>query len=177
MLANQILDDLGWVDTNGDGIRERDGEELVFPFNFFTDEATGRAAEVLQGQLMDIGIMLELGPMEAAAQAEMLVAEQHEFFIRGYGYPDPVIISWMVYYPNRNALNNPDADALAMIADSTMDPAARMGAVDDLNRWLIDNDAWFPLWTPYTLIGYRADLKGVEFDFQGGLFLHNAYFE
>jgi peptide/nickel transport system substrate-binding protein len=176
-LSNQILDDLGWVDTNGDGVRERDGEELVFPFNFFTDEATGRAAEVIQGQLLDIGIMLELGPMEAAAQAEMLVAEQHEFFIRGYGYPDPVIISWMTYYPNRNALNNPDADALAAIADSTMDPAARFDAVDDLNRWLIDTYAWFPIWTPFSLTAIRSELKGVIYDFQGYPFFLDAYYE
>jgi peptide/nickel transport system substrate-binding protein len=172
--SNQILDDLGWVDTNGDGVRERDGEELVFPIIYNTEEAIGRAAEVIQGQLSDIGIALELNPMEAAAQAEILVAEQQDFFIRAYGYPDPVILSWMVYYPNRNALNDEGSIALGNAADATIDNDARMEAVDALNRYLIDMAAWFPIWTPYTYVGYQANLQGAIFDFQGGIIFHNA---
>jgi peptide/nickel transport system substrate-binding protein len=173
-MSNQILDDLGWVDTNGDGVRERDGEELVFPIIYNTEEAIGRAAEVIQGQLSDVGIALELNPMEAAAQAELLVAEEQDFFIRAYGYPDPVILSWMVYYPNRNALDETGSQELAAAADATLDNAARMEAVDALNRYLIDMAAWFPIWTPYTYVGYRSNLQGALFDFQGGILFNNA---
>lgn len=173
-LSNQILDDLGWVDTNGDGVRERDGEEMVFPLIFSTEEAIGRAAEVIQSQLADIGVALELEPMEAAAQAEVLVACGQDFFIRPYGYPDPVIVSWMVYDPNRNCMNIPEAVALGQKADSTIDVEARMQAVDDLNRWLIDYSAWFPIWTPYEFAGYRSEMQGAIFDFQGALLWHNA---
>ena len=175
-MANQILDDMGWVDTNGDGIREKDGEEMVYPFNFFTDEATGRAAEVIQGQLLDIGIMLELGPMEAAAQAEMLVNKNQDFFIRGYGYPDPVIVSIMVGPGNRNAYEDETASELAMAADTAMDPEARQAAVDALNKYLIDEAAWFPIWTPYTYIAYRSNVEGILFDVSGDIFFYDAYF-
>jgi peptide/nickel transport system substrate-binding protein len=173
-LSNQILDNLGWTDTDGDGIREKDGQPLEFPVIYNTEEAVGRAAEVIQGEFQDIGIALDLNPMEAAAQADILVAEQQDFFIRPYGYPDPVILSWMVQYPNRNAYEDAGATELQTKADATMDPAARMKAVDDLNRYLIDQQAWFPLWTPYTLVAYRSNLQGVMFDFQGGLIFHNV---
>ena len=106
-----------------------------------------------------------------------MVAEQQDFFIRPYGYPDPVIVSWMVYYPNRNAYDDPGAVALGNAADASLDNAARMQAVDDLNRYLIDNAAWFPLWTPYTYVAYRTELKGAIFDFQGGIIFHTATVE
>ncbi len=173
-MSNQILDDLGWVDTNGDGVRERDGVELVFPIIYNTEEAIGRAAEVIQGQLADIGIALDLQPMEAAAQAEKLVAQTQDFFIRPYGLADPVILSWMVYPPNRNAMEDPEAIALGQAADASVDVDARMEAVDTLNRYLIDNVGWYPIWTPYTYVGYRTELQGAIFDFQGGILFHNA---
>jgi peptide/nickel transport system substrate-binding protein len=172
-MSNQILDNLGWMDTDGDGIREKDGQPLSFPIIYNTEESVGRAAEVIQGEFQDIGIGLELNPMEAAAQAEMLVAEKQEFFIRPYGYPDPSILSAMVTYPNRNAYDDPGALELKQAADLTMDPVARLKAFDALNRYLIDQLAWFPMWTPYTLFGYRANLQNVLFDFQGGLVFHN----
>ena len=172
--ANQILDDLGWVDTNGDGVRERDGAELTFPMIFNTETTTGLAAEVIQSQLADIGIALDLQPMEAAAQAEILVAEQQDFFIRPYGLVDPVILSSMVTYPNRNAFDDPQATELRNIADSKLDFAERMQAVDNMNRYLIDNNSWFPLWTPYAYVASRAELQGEMFDFVGGIIFHNA---
>jgi len=172
--SNEILDELGWVDTDGDGVRERDGEPLTFPFIFSTEEAVSRAAQVLQSQLIDVGIDLELNPMESAAQAEVLVACEQDFFIRAYGYPDPVILSWMVYPPNRNCLDDPEPLALGQKADATIDTDARMEAVDDLNRYLIDMAAWFPLWTPFEFAGYRTELQGAIFDFQGALLWHNA---
>ncbi|MEM5774594.1 MAG: ABC transporter substrate-binding protein, partial [Anaerolineaceae bacterium] len=172
--SNQILDDLGWVDTNGDGVRERDGQELKFPMIFNTETTTGLAAEVIQSQLADIGIALDLQPMEAAAQAEILVAEQQDFFIRPYGLVDPVILSSMVTYPNRNAFDDAQATELRNIADGSIDFAERMQAVDNMNRYLIDNNAWFPLWTPYAYVASRAELQGEMFDFVGGIIFHNA---
>ncbi|MEM5773817.1 MAG: ABC transporter substrate-binding protein, partial [Anaerolineaceae bacterium] len=176
-LSNELLDGLGWLDTNGDGVREKDGVELVFPIIYNTEEAIGRAAEVIQGQLSDIGIKLDLQPMEAAAQAEILVAKTQDFFIRPYGLADPVILSWMVVLPNRNSYYTEEAERLQQFADSQLDNTERLEAVDALNRLLIDTSAWFPLWTPYSYVAYRANVKGLMFDFQGYAIIHNAYLE
>jgi peptide/nickel transport system substrate-binding protein len=175
--ANEILDGLGWMDSNGDGVRERNGEEMVFPIIYNTEEAIGRAAEVIQGQLADVGISLDLQPMEAAAQAEILVAKTQDFFIRPYGLADPVILSWMVVLPNRNSYETEEATRLQQYADSQLDNDVRLEAVDALNRYLIDTNAWFPIWTTYSYIGYRANVKDLLFDFQGYALIHNAYIE
>jgi len=171
--SNEILDGLGWLDTNGDGVREKDGAEMIYELMINTEPANQVAAEVIQGELADIGIGININPMEAAAQAEKLVAEQQEFFIRPYGLVDPVILSSMVTYPNRNAYDDPTAAELRAVADGSADFDARMAAVDALNRYLIDTNAWFPLWTPYSYIAYRSNMTGAIYDFTGAIIIHN----
>jgi peptide/nickel transport system substrate-binding protein len=68
--ARRLLDEAGWRDTNGDGIREKDGEEFVF--TALTDGQTQRIAVILQDRLADVGMRMEItsrpGPAEVWGQ-------------------------------------------------------------------------------------------------------------
>jgi peptide/nickel transport system substrate-binding protein len=60
-LAAQLLDEAGWVDSNGDGTRDKDGTELVI--RFVTNTRPIRAESVgpiVQQQFSDIGVGVEL---------------------------------------------------------------------------------------------------------------------
>lgn len=59
--ANTILQDAGYVDTNADGIREINGENIHL--QFYLDTSTGTAAtlaQAIQADLKNIGIEVEL---------------------------------------------------------------------------------------------------------------------
>ncbi len=64
--ARRLLEDAGWVDADGDGVRERDGEELRF--TVITDAGRGdRVAVIIQAHLRAVGMRMEIqtlpGPM------------------------------------------------------------------------------------------------------------------
>ncbi len=58
--ANALLDEAGWVDTNGDGVRDKDGEELILVHGTTTREVRQDAQAVFQQQLAEVGVQLEL---------------------------------------------------------------------------------------------------------------------
>jgi len=67
--AEEILDDLGWVDTDGDGIREGTGEHAGEPLEFdigppIYDPVRVRAAELIAENLNQIGVNAKVQYME-----------------------------------------------------------------------------------------------------------------
>jgi len=175
--SSELLDGLGYLDSDGDGVREANGEPIVLPFAYAPSEDIQRIAETIQAQLSAVGIGVELNPMESAAQAEMLVACQQDLFIRQYGLNDATIVASMVTPPNRNCWDDATAQELAVEMDTTMDADARKAVALELNKYMVAQFAWVPLYSPLSYVAYRSELKGVIFDKIGGMYLYDAYFE
>ena len=64
--ANEILDDLGWTDTNGDGIREdNQGNEIAFSLVTNTGNTVrGRVAELVHQGMQQIGLRVDFRLIE-----------------------------------------------------------------------------------------------------------------
>ncbi|MEP7355895.1 MAG: peptide ABC transporter substrate-binding protein, partial [Anaerolineales bacterium] len=58
--AQRLLDGAGWKDTNGDGIRDKDGKELILRYATNTRELRKNYQAVVQQQLKSVGIGVEL---------------------------------------------------------------------------------------------------------------------
>ncbi|MCL4562756.1 MAG: ABC transporter substrate-binding protein [Chloroflexi bacterium] len=179
--ATELLTGLGYTPGSDGILVGKDGKQLDLTLNFpATDDAYKRAAETIQSELADIGVKVELGPMEAAAIAEMLNGCKQQMFMRAYGLPDAGIISSVfdtakMGSGNRNCWSDPKTDELIKTADTTMDPTARGQAVDALVNYLTDQRPHVPLWANYLYTAYRSTLKGLKFDKPGGFFLNDAY--
>ena len=60
-LAMQMLEEAGWVDEDGDGVREKDGEPFTFTCTTITgDQARRPIAELAQQFFADVGIDMQL---------------------------------------------------------------------------------------------------------------------
>jgi peptide/nickel transport system substrate-binding protein len=57
--AERLLDEAGWRDVNGDGVRERDGTEFAFDLLVHGADG-GRAAVYIQDQLRRVGVRVEI---------------------------------------------------------------------------------------------------------------------
>jgi peptide/nickel transport system substrate-binding protein len=106
--ARRLLGESGWRDTDGDGIRERNGEP--FRFTVLVGPAEQREAVYVQGQLRQVGVQIDIatrsewvqvfrqvraGEFEAAIGRFLMVLPgvmgQHQFFgDKSYiGYANP----------------------------------------------------------------------------------------
>ena len=67
--AIALLEEAGWVDSDGDGIREKDGQPLAFKWSALHHEEIG---EAMQGQLRDVGMDLEVQLVAGPVQIDLV---------------------------------------------------------------------------------------------------------
>ena len=61
--AKKLLEEAGWIDSNGDGVREKDGKDLALRYPYASgDETTDTMMVSIQQMLADVGIQLDLFP-------------------------------------------------------------------------------------------------------------------
>jgi peptide/nickel transport system substrate-binding protein len=176
-MARQLLADAGYT-PGADGVLAKDDVRLAFTL-IYPDSATlRRVAETIQSQLVDIGVQMDIGPLEAAAIADLTNRCEQEAFLRTFGYPDATILAHIkgpnIGTGNRLCMTSDEYDELMTIADSTMDPAARQDAIDAVATWLIENRPLIPLYAPINNAGARTEVVGIEFDVAGNPIYFNA---
>ncbi len=96
--AKQLLDEAGWVDSNGDGTRDKDGTELVLRYVTTTRPVRMDTQAVVQQQLQEIGIGLELGNFES------------DIFFGSYAEGGPCAVGEGDICEWSDAVNFPDPD-------------------------------------------------------------------
>lgn len=90
--AREILDNAGYVDRNGDGIREApDGTKLSFRLLYFTGAEEEAICTIIKERLKDVGIEVKLESLEIAAWEEKVVKKRdYELALcDGFQGPDP----------------------------------------------------------------------------------------
>jgi peptide/nickel transport system substrate-binding protein len=91
-MANQILDDAGWV-MNGDGVREKDGEELSFNLYVRSEsQFTIQMARLIAEQTAEVGIEFNVQIVSTDKLTELTIrkidgkpAPEFDTFIWGWG--------------------------------------------------------------------------------------------
>lgn len=95
--ANQILDEAGYEDTNGDGVREMPGggEPLNFTFAVRTDSQVAKPiADFAKGWLEDVGIAITYDLMNESKLTEVIGKGEYDMFHWSwtpYVDPDPML--------------------------------------------------------------------------------------
>ncbi|MCL4264357.1 MAG: ABC transporter substrate-binding protein [Anaerolineae bacterium] len=166
-LANQILDDAGYVDTNNDGVRETpDGRDLIFRLNWPSDSANApRMAELLAGNWGQIGVRTEQQALDPdALTAICCPAFDFDIMLWGWGSdPDPsFLLSVMTTDEittgtNETGYSNPEYDALFAEQAVELDKDRRIELVHQMQA-IAHND--LPYIIPYyeqTVQAFRSD--------------------
>jgi peptide/nickel transport system substrate-binding protein len=81
--ASQLLDQAGWRDQDGDGIREREGQ--TFKFTLLTDASRSRAAVLIQEHLRRVGVQMEIQTIAGQVMMGRVEGGKFDAFHFGYG--------------------------------------------------------------------------------------------
>lgn len=170
--AGQLLEDNGYVDTDGDGVREMPdgGQPLVFRYFVQTDDQnTTKAAPFIQNRLEDIGIGTEVTAMTSGRLTDEINAGTYDLFHWGW-IPDPDPDSILSYfqcdqrpadgqtYGNNDAYYcNPEYDRLYEEQRTTTNAEERFEIIHDMQRLFYSDSPYVMLWYGPILQAYRTD--------------------
>lgn len=179
--ANQLLDDAGYVDTNGDGVRESpSGDPLEF--RLIAIESTTvdvRAAELFRDAAAEVGIKLDLQTMDENTLGNTVYNTKDpdwDIFVWGWdsGVADPDYMLGIVLCSQIGGNNdvfycNEDYDKRYDEQATTIDEAQRMSIVHDMQRQFYDDAAYIVMWYQDKLQAYRTDTWQGWVEIPGGM--------
>ncbi|MBI5352484.1 MAG: peptide ABC transporter substrate-binding protein [Chloroflexi bacterium] len=162
--ANELLDAAGWMDSNGDGTRDKDGVELVLKYGTTTREIRKEIQAVFQQQLLEVGIGTELINAEnffdgyaeggPAATGALDIYE----YSTSANFPDPHTSEW--YCSNIPTDEAPDGTNWQAVCDTNLealfdqestqvDAAARQATFNQISKMIFDQGYWIGIyWDP-----------------------------
>ncbi len=174
--ARQLLTEAGWVDNDGNGIREKlIGAELVeFEFGMVTYGYRPEfvaAMEHFRNDLRSIGVVMNVEPVEWAVMVERMQERDFDAYTGGWvlGWEsDPYQIwhSSQADEPqssNRVGFRNAEADEIIEEARRTFDPDARAALFHRFHQ-IVHEEQPYTFWFSGLEIGaWRSNVENVNF--------------
>ena len=143
--AVKLLDEAGIIDTNGDGTRELDGQEIVLHYVTYPNRCLNDFAEAIQQQLTGIGIGVDLEIGDSTRQWDSYQSGDFDlngsnWTTVGTGDPTDYLASW---YSKSGAdycgYVNEEYDALYEKLTATFDKYERHDIIQQMQQILIDD--------------------------------------
>lgn len=147
--AKKILEDAGWVDSDNDGIREKDGKKLSINWvTYPSRQELPLLAESAQASLRDIGIDVQLN---ITADHGTIVAEKEGWDVYAAAFVTCGIGDPMYFFSthclsdstkNRGSYSNANIEDLAKEMNQTFDAKERGNIAVKMQQQIIDDDAF-----------------------------------
>lgn len=143
--ATKLLDDAGIVDTNGDGIRELEGQEVMLHYVTYDNRCLKDFAEAIQQQLAAIGIGVDLELGDSARQWDSYQSGDFDlngsnWTTVGTGDPTEYLAAWCsTSGADYCGYKNEEYDALYDKLATTFDTDARRDIIERMQQILIDD--------------------------------------
>jgi len=164
--AKAILDSAGYVDRNGDGVREdAKGKPLDFKLVGLSDYADEvNAAKMIVPYLKSVGIKARLEVMDEGAFNDILYGNHGvDMYVWAWGgdldpsYQLSGFTTDQILNNNDSCYSNPEYDKLFAEQSTTVDRARRVAVVHQMEQILYNDDPYVVLYYAANLQAYRAD--------------------
>lgn len=148
--AKAVLEAAGWVDEDGDGVREKDGQNLSFHLDAASSSGYPETAAVIQDQLGEIGFEISVSTQDFASLAtEKLYPQIFDAFLVSFTWsqPAPHILTEILLGAANDTLEgglgftsytNPDLDELITGAAENCDKDARAANYSAIQQMVKD---------------------------------------
>jgi peptide/nickel transport system substrate-binding protein len=169
--AEDLLDEAGWTDTDGDGIRDKEIDGQVVPFEFqlmVGQTETGiQIATLMKECLEQIGIVANVKPTEFVVMQDKLLKHEFDACLGGWSAgsdPDSQInIYGKGAQRNYGQYSNPKVDELFQKGRRELDRGKRAEIYGQIHLQLWDDQPVTWLFYRPALFGFNKSLRGYNF--------------
>ncbi len=175
--ARALLKEAGWIDRDGDGVRENAaGQPLTITLKYNQGARQRQTiAELMQAQLADIGVDIRPRVVDATTLTAQLFTEAKDF--------DAVVLSWVMdfrlddrdMFDSRrlsgdfalSGTRNPELDRMLDTLQTVVDRDAAKPLWDEYQRLLVEEQPYTFLYFVDRIAGVRKSVHDVRVDKRG----------
>jgi peptide/nickel transport system substrate-binding protein len=174
--ARALLDEAGWRDRDGDGVRESaDGTRLSISIKYNPNQQRQQVAEIMQSQLAAIGVEVRPQVVEYTTLIQQITSQTREF--------DGVVMGWGVefklddtdlFHSARidqpyawSGTRNPEIDRLLEAISLTTDREEAKALWREYQNVLAQEHPYTFFYTMSRLDGVNRRVQGVVMDVRG----------
>ena len=168
--AMAVLEEAGWTDSDGDGVREKDGQPLTLGHYYRAESALSQQmADYMKADLASVGIDVELNGLSRSGYFDAVRVGEHHLQNWWDPFTDPDGVRILFDSSNagggtnRNNYVSEEMDALIAEGAATPDPAAREEIYSQIQKKVKDEAVMVFYNDPDTLYAYDASVDGVQF--------------
>ena len=166
--AAALLDEAGWIDSDGDGIREKDGETLHVTLLAPNGEANADSVAVyLQAELMKIGAEVEVKNLESSAASALKEAGDYDMYVHHSfclpDYPGGINIGGKYDSSNQSwpySFHSEELDAMIQEAFTNPDEESREAQIDNIWTYLHEQAPCLTLYSVKKLVAMNPRVTG-----------------
>jgi len=178
-LAASLLQAAGWVDADGDGVREKDGQLLTVEAYLMGWGFMPEVAQLLQAQFKAIGVDMESQLVAYPAALEAAREGKHNLIPFTLSSSDPDILRSFFHSSggfNWAKVQNPGLDGLLTEAARTLDPARRNELYAEAQQIIMTEALIIPIRDYVNLNAASARVQGLRYDLRGWFpWLYDVY--
>ncbi len=181
--AKALLKEAGFVDSDGDGILERDGKPFAFEIITNQNKEREKSAVLIQRRLRDVGIDVQIRAIEwASFISRFIKTGDFDVVVLGWGLgldPD----QFNIWHSSQNqpgqfnfiGYNNPQVDKLLEQGRLELNPEKRMKIYHEFAKVLLEDSPIIYLSAGYGLTAIHKRVKGIDSPAPPAGIGHNSY--
>ncbi|PPF15838.1 peptide ABC transporter substrate-binding protein [Rathayibacter sp. AY1A4] len=173
--AEDLLEKAGWVDSDGDGIREKDGTPLTLRFPVSTNQsipAEQSLFEQIQASAKTLGFDVRISLLDLSSWYTALASNEYELVSAPYTKVGPDVLRILYsssgitpapsgYFANHAQIADPALDSLLEQASATTDEDARADLYEQAQRIVLEGYWILPLYDQQNHYLHRAAVQGL----------------
>lgn len=173
--AKQLLDEAGWIDTDGNSVRDKmiNGEKVQFSFklNFYSDPSLKEIAIVLKESMAKAGIDLVPNPLDFGTLFGNAYDHKFDAIMAAWGgpvtYSDPYGIwstkSWASKGANFIGFGDAESDSLIEASNKFLDEEKHLEAYKALQRKIYDEQPYVFFWSEQYVMACHKRFSNIQF--------------
>lgn len=175
--AEDLLDEAGWVDDDGDGVREKEINGRKVPFEFQLTVAQSelgiQIATLFKESLAQIGVVANVKPTEFVVLQDKMLKHEFDASVGGWGTGTDPSTTENIYGTDANRnfgqYSNPQVDELFAAGEVELDREKRAEIYRKIHTLLWEDQPYTWLYYRTSFFGFNKKLRGYNFSPRGPL--------